>query len=106
MIEQKNTPNVSFKKLLQKVTFVASPRSIWFLLVLFFLILNLIQVLLMGRFFYSVTYSEPNESITVTPTVESLSREHMMQTINDFSRRVHTFETLKTSYQAPADPSR
>jgi len=106
MAEEKNKHKISFKELLRKVTFVASPRSIWLLFILFFLIVNLIQVLLMGRFFFSVTYGEPNLSGVSAPAVESLSREAMSRTIQDFSRRVGEFETLKTSYQAPSDPSR
>ncbi len=106
MAEEKNKHTLSFKELFRRMSFVASPRAIWLLLILFFLVVNLVQVLLLGQFFYSVTYSEPNPNAVTAPSVESLSREHMTRTLEDFSRRVGEFEALKTSYQAPSDPSR
>ena len=83
-----------------------SPFSAWVMLIIAFCVINVIQLGFVIHVTMSMAYGETlaEESVQI-PAVETVERDRLEETIADFTARQNRFETLKTSYSAPQDPS-
>jgi hypothetical protein len=83
-----------------------SPFSAWAWLIIVFCIVNVIQLAFVIHAVMDMTYGETlAEGGVQVPPVETVERGRLEETIADFTARQTRFESLKSSYVAPQDPS-
>ncbi|MEK7606488.1 MAG: hypothetical protein AAB458_02775 [Patescibacteria group bacterium] len=84
-----------------------SPFSAWTVLVVVFCVVNIVQLAFVINAVFNMMYGDMRAPGVVTvPVVETIERGHLKDVIVEFQQRQTAFESFKTSFVVPNDPSR
>ncbi len=83
-----------------------SPFSGWALLIVAFCLINIIQLGFIVHSVMGMIYGEQATEIPVVLPTQTVERGRLGESIQAFAERQREYESLRTLYVAPDDPSR
>jgi len=78
----------------------------WFLLVCFFVLVNILSLIISARTFLKISTGVPSDAIARKPLVQSVDRNHLKDVLSQFAARSLESENKKNNPISLSDPSR